>query len=163
MILNEKRLRLPTSSPKANKFLESFPAWISCQFFDQGYGGDWVGERLGCSWSVIKQKAKPKKFFRKILSSFERKKNQSRLFTRANPLVAPKTVHFAPKRNARYTPRFSFPTLLRFLPLTSKSVRTVGVQARAITKFSRIHSSQFSLAMGLHARHNSAKKVLILQ
>ena len=59
-----------------------------------------MGERLGCSWSVIKQKAKP--FFRKILSSFQHKKNQTRLFTRSNPFVALKMVHFAPKRNVRY-------------------------------------------------------------
>ena len=73
-------------------------------------------------------------FLRKILSSVEHKKNQSRFFIRANTLVAPKMVTFAPNRNARYTSSILIPTL------PSASVRMVfRAYAEVITKFSRIH------------------------
>ena len=55
--------------------------------------------RLGCSRSVIKQKALS---LQKSLQTFHPSK----------PLDAPKMVHFAPKRNARYTSGIPFPTQL---------------------------------------------------
>ena len=74
--------------------------------------------RLACSWSVtrtkITQKAKPSKFLSQNFVVSRAKIHQSRCFTRATLLVAPKMVHFAPKRNARYTSGIPFPTLLSF-------------------------------------------------
>ena len=47
-----------------------------------------------------------------VVSSRAQKKNQSRFFTRATPLVATKMVNFVSKRNARYTSVIPFPTIL---------------------------------------------------
>ena len=69
------------------------------------------------------------------------------MFTRPNPLVAPKMVNFAPKqRNATYMSGTHFPTLLSFLLLLPESVRTVvWVYADVITKFSGIDEFPFSI------------------
>ena len=74
---------------------------------------------LGCSWRVtrteITQKANPQTFFSPSYVVSRAKNHQYRCFTRATPLVAPEIVHFAPKRNARYTSRIPFPTIPLFV------------------------------------------------
>ena len=111
----------------------------SAKFWPSGRRGDKVAPG---AWPKAWPKAKPYNFLRYILpSAVEHKKNQSRFFTRATPLVATKMVNFVSKRNSRYTSLIPFLTILTFfLPPPSESVRSVGVRSYpdVITKFSQI-------------------------
>ena len=55
--------------------------------------------------------------------------------TRANPLVVPKMVDFAPQRNARYTSGFPFYTLLSFFYPYLKSVYGRSAFDRTLTSY----------------------------
>ena len=87
-------------------------------------------------------KSKVLEFFSQNFVVSRAKKHQSTFFTRVPPLAAHKMVHFAPKRNARYTSGIPFPTLLSFFFTPTLIVCTVSVRSYAdvITKFSRIHT-----------------------
>ena len=122
--------------------------------FDQGWG-----KRLGCSWnvtkSVIKQKAKPSKFFLPIcFLPFEYKKHQSRFFTRATALVSPKQVKWLIfHRSELHGTRLGFPSLPCWVFLTP--TRTVYADGgRSVYRFPIF----YSYGASLRARH-SAKNV----
>ena len=74
------------------------------------------------------------------------------IFTRATPLVAPKTVNFAPKRNATYMSETPFPNLLSFYPYSQSLYGCSGARGYADvkTKFAGIDRFPFSIRMGLH-------------
>ena len=86
--------------------------WASCQAQNfEGRGDKVAPEAWPKVWSSKKQS------LRIVFAIFCRqqsstKKNQSRFFTRATPLVATKMVNFVSKRNARYTSVIPFPTIL---------------------------------------------------
>ena len=124
------------------------------KIFDQRWG-----ERLGCFWSVtksvIKQKAKPSKFLLPIcFLPFEHKKHQSRFFTRATPLVAPKLVKWLIfYRNELHGTRLVFPSLPCWVFFTP-TLRVYADGRRSVYRFPIF----YSYVASLRARH-SAKNV----
>ena len=92
---------------------------FTCQNFDQARG---VGVKGGGEGSP----------------PTEKKKTSAYIFTRATPLVAPKTVYFAPKRNATYMSETPFPNLLSFYPCSQSLYECSGAlgYADVKTKFS---------------------------
>ena len=108
----KKRLQLAVSSLSANiSFLNKFAQMNSTvKLLTKGGRGE---ARLFLERDQAKSKAleiSSANFFRQ---SSTRKINLE-FFTRANPSVVPKMVDFEPQRNARYTSRFPFSTLLSF-------------------------------------------------
>ena len=89
---------------------------FTCQNFDQvrGVGGGGWGRRrgLGCPPT-------------------EQKKTSAYIFARATPLVAPKTVNFAPKRNATYMSETPFSNPLSFYPCSQSLYGCSGTRAYA--------------------------------
>ena len=118
------------ASLSANKFLWDVASFIhkfACQNFDQmGTGGIGLLQVVR-SWSVTKsltnQKAELQKFISENFVVSRTKETSSYIFTPATPLVAPKMINFAPKRNATYMSGTPFPTLISFLLLLPESVR----------------------------------------
>ena len=93
-------------------FLPSAKFWPSGRRGDKVAPGAWPK-----TWSSKKQS------LRIVFAIFCRqqsstKKNQSRFFSRATPLVATKMVNFVSKRNARYRSVIPFPTILSFFTPT---------------------------------------------
>ena len=82
----------------------------------------------------------------------EQKKSSVYTFTRATPSVAPKTVNFAPKRNATYTSEIPFP-VLSFYPCSESLYGRSGAQeyADVKTKFSGIGRFPFSINVRMGA------------
>ena len=90
---------------------------FTCQNFDQARGVKEGGEGGGGEeWIVL---------------LLNRKKTSVYIFTRATPLVAPKTVNFAPKRNATYMSETPIPNLLSFYPCSMSQYGCSGARAYA--------------------------------
>ena len=156
------------ASLSANKFLWDVASFIhkfACQNFDQmGTGGIGLLQVVR-SWSVTKsltnQKAELQKFISENFVVSRTKETSSYIFTPATPLVAPKMINFAPKRNATYMSGTPFPTLLSFFTPTSR-VCTDGrtTSAGVITKYSGIDRFPFAMGKGLRCAHGrSAIKI----
>ena len=83
----------------------------------------------------------------------EQKKTSAYIFTRATPLVAPKTVNFAPKRNATYMSEIPFPNLLSFYPCSQSLYGCSGARGYADvkTKLSGIDRFPFTINVRMGA------------
>ena len=94
--------------------------------------------RLSFINSPVKILTKRGRGGRKGCPATEQKKTSAYIFTPATPLVAPKTVNFAPNRNPTYMSETPFPNLLSFYHCSQSLYECSGARGYADvkTKFS---------------------------
>ena len=75
----------------------------------------------------------------------EQKKTSAYIFTPATPLVAPKTVNFAPNRNPTYMSETPFPNLLSFYHCSQSLYECSGALGDTLTS-----KPNFLVSIGSH-------------